>query len=373
VIDEFMEEPTAHKSAGAVMSLLSRTGPEVPPDVADAPIGTQPVRHFADEPTQTLPVVVAAVPPASPPRTRPAPGVAARAVIVYEPQPRRPWRLRVFTAVLVALTIGVALGQTAAYQPASRSGSSAQAGVVPSYAAPSSVAPSPSGQASPGAGQQVTAPLGSARTRLLEVAGAATVLHIRSANLGDVLFSIATVDPSAAPRLVDTERGPRLELVRTGIAGTVGAEIRLNAKVSWTIRLTGRSTEQDIDMRLGGLARVELAGGASRAVLQLPKPKGTVPLSVSGAMSQLSVRAETGIPVRLRLGTGADLATVDGTTYRRVKPGTALTSTGWKSAENRYDVATSATVGAVLVDHRSSAQQPGDVVPNSRTSPVRAG
>lgn len=352
MFDKFAEERSAHKPAGAVMSLLSRTGPEVPPDVANAPIGAPPFRYFGDEPTQTLPIVVAAVSPAPPSRTRPAPGVAARAVIVYEPRPTRPWRLWAFTAMLVALTIGVALGQTAAYQPASRSASSAQAGVVPSYAASPAVVPSPSGQASPVAGQQVTAPLGSAKTRLLEVVGASTVLHIRSANLGDVLFSIATVDSSAAPRLVDTVRGPRLELLRTGVAGTVGAEIRLNAKVSWTIRLTGGSTEQDIDMRLGGLARVELAGGASRAVLQLPEPKGTVPLSVTGAVGELSVRAETGIPVRLRLGTGADVATIDGTTYRTVKPGTVLTSTRWKSAKSRYDVATSADVSAVLVDHR---------------------
>jgi hypothetical protein len=341
MIEMSADEPSARRPAGAVMSLLSPTGPEVPPDVANAPTGTQPPVHFGDEPTQMLPVI--AVP--RPARARPAPSVAARAVIVYEEQPRRPWRLWAFTVVLVALTIGVVLGQISAFQPASRS--NAQAAAVPSYGAPSAAGPSLSGP-----GLRVTEPLGSARTRLLEVAGVSTLLHIRSAKLGDVLFTIATVDSSAVPKVVDTDSGPRLELIRTGVAGTVGADIELNAKVAWTIRIAGGSTEPDIDMRVGGLAGVEFAGGASRAVLQVPEPKGTVRLSVTGAVSELSVRAGIGVPVRLRLGNGADVAIVDATTYRAVKPGTVLTSSGWKSAKNRYDVVTSATVNSVLVDHR---------------------
>ena len=101
MIDKSDEAPPVRRPVGAVLSLLSRMGPEVPPDFANAP----PVRHPGEEPTQTLPVIVARKPP--------APGVAARAVIVYETQPRRPWVLWMFTAMLVALTIGVVLGQTA--------------------------------------------------------------------------------------------------------------------------------------------------------------------------------------------------------------------------------------------------------------------
>jgi hypothetical protein len=198
----------------------------------------------------------------------------------------------------------------------------------------------------------VTAPLGAARTRLLEVTGASTVLNVRSANLGDVLYRITTTGSGALPKLVDTARGPRLDLVPTGAADVLGADIQINAKVSWTIRLVGRSSEQNVDLRAGGLAGVELAGGAVRAALWLPQPKGTVTLPVTGAVSDLTVTAETGTPVRLRLGAGAVSATVDGTTYRTVKAGAAVTSTGWKSTRNRYAVATSAAVRSAVVDHR---------------------
>lgn len=339
-------QPPPHPSADALIRLRAWTGQGRPPGTADASIDKQSFSYFGDEPTQSLPII-SAKPPAPPPQAPPTPAVAARAVIVYEPEPRRPWRLWVFTAVIVALTVGVVLGQTVAFQPTFRSSANAQAGEVPTFGTPSLSAP-----ASPVAGQRVTAPLGSAKTRVFEVVGTATALHIRSANLGNLLFSVTAVDRSAVPKLVNTARGPRLELVRTDIGGTVGADIVLNAKVSWTVRLTGRSTEQDIDLQNGGLAGVELTGGASRVALQLPKPKGTALLSVTGAVEQLDIQAGAGTPVRLRLGKGTSVATVDGTAYRSVKPGTALTSAGWKSAKNRYDVTTSATVNSVSVDHR---------------------
>src|SRR4051812_3607997 len=253
--------------SGAVMSLLSRTGPEVPPDVADALLGAQP-RRCLEEPTEILPVIAAA---AAPRRRPPVAAVAARAVIVYESPPPRPWRLWAFTALLVALTAGVVLGQAVASEPSSRPAADARAAVVPSSGVP--VAP-----------QRVTAPLGAARTRLLEVTGAPAVLRIRSAHLGDVLLSVAAMDAGAAPRLADTARGPRLDLVPTGAAGTAGADVELNAAVSWTIRFTAGSAEQDIDMRAGGLAGVDFAGGAGHAVLHLPEPRGTTRLSIGGTV-----------------------------------------------------------------------------------------
>ncbi len=367
------DSASVQRRSNVVMRLLSLSGPETPPDEAaempegkDVPVAplvpasgnapelpgatpAPPVTNFANEPTEKLPIITPAAPAGAPlsGRRPPPPRAAARAVIVYEPAQRRPWRLWVFTACLVALTIGVILGQTEAYQqPVGRSGGLAY-GAVPD--ALQSAAPS--AQVTPVAGQQrVSAPLGKIRTRVLEVAGNATVLHIRTADLGEVLYDIKTIDASAAPRVTETPPGPRLEFVPTGVTGTVGAEIQLNVKVAWTLRLTGGATEQDIDMRAGGLAGLELAGGASRAVLQLPKPKGTVGLKVTGKVSSLAVRAGAAVPVRFKLSGGADTARVDGRTRKKVKAGTALTSGNWGTAKNRYDVTTSAKLKDVRLD-----------------------
>ncbi|MEU4240026.1 hypothetical protein [Actinoplanes sp. NPDC026619] len=274
---------------------------------------------------------------------QPPPVVVARAVIVYQEKPRKPWRLWAFTAVLVALTIGVVLGQTVAFEPTYRATANAQtpapADVIQSLPA--------SGVPWPDAAHQLTAPLGTVKTRTLEVAGTSAVLHVRSADLGDKLYDIATIDRSAVPHLVDTKASARVELVKSGEAGTVGAEIQLNSKVKWTLKLAGGTSEQNVDMQAGGATAVTMTGGTAHAVLQLPPPTGTVRLSVAGTVGELSVRRKTGTAVRIKLTKGAKTATVDGKTQGEVKPGT-LSSTDFKTAKDRYEVAVSGPVSSLV-------------------------
>ncbi|HET6528989.1 MAG TPA: hypothetical protein VFH03_00020 [Actinoplanes sp.] len=332
------EVTPAHHPAGTVTGPLTRTGPEVPPDVADAPITTRP--GFGTEPTQQLPQI------------QPVPRVQARAVIVYEPEPRPRRGLWVFTGLLVALTTGVVLGQAAAYQPAARSLPAAQ--VQASSVAPPEVLASPPAPVVPLPGHRITAPLGSATERLLEVTGAATPLRIGSADLGDLLFSVATVDGSTVPTVVQTARGPRLSVARAGAAtGAAGAEVQLNAKVRWTVRVTGRAGEQVIDLRAGGLAAIELTGDPTRVVLALPPATGTLAFRIAGAVADLRIRTGDDVPVRLRLRKGADRVTVD-TTRRDVRPGGIVSSRGWQSAVDRYDIAVSARVGSIAVERTPS-------------------
>jgi len=300
--------------------LHSRTGPEVPPDVAEGPA-------VVDEPTQLLAYVER------------RPPVAARAVIVYERAPRRPWRLWAFTGGLVALTLGVVLGQTVAYQPPARSDSR------PTPVDVITPATVPAGPVVP-----VSEPLGAARSQILEVAGSATRLNIRSADLGQTLYTITALDGSAAPRMVKTSRGPRLALQPTGARGTVGATILLTTRVRWTLHLTGGVTEQEIDMRSGGLAGIALAGG-TRATLLLPRPAGTQRLTVTGPIGDLNLRTPPGTALRLRLAAGAGQVTVDGKATKTPRPGTTLTSGKFATAKNRYDITTAAGASVVHADH----------------------
>ncbi|HEY0000028.1 MAG TPA: hypothetical protein VGB74_06215 [Actinoplanes sp.] len=319
----------------------SRGGPEVPRRAGREPLA---------EPTQLLrtirPKTVLAPPPS---RTMPPPPVAARAVIVYEPQVRRPWRLWVFTLGIVSLTVGVILGQAVAYQPDTRSSSNAQAGTVPADV----VAPSASGQLPaaqlPSGGQEVSAPLGTAKTRVLTVTGTSALLRIRSADLGDKMLAATTVDASALPRLAETPQGPTLEVVTTGGPGSPGAEVQLNTKVTWTIKVVGKSTTQEIDMRAGGLAGLQFLGGATQVTLQLPKPNGTVPLRITEPISRLSIQTVATTPVRLRLARGADTVSVNGKVQQKVKAGSKLTPAKWETVKARYDLAATAIMHSVSV------------------------
>jgi hypothetical protein len=336
---------------------------------ADIPAGGPPsanwppVRSYANEPTDQLPLVPTSVPArpagAEPPRSLldkrpPPPRVAGRAVLVYEPEVKKPWRLWVFTAVLVSLTVGVVLGQAEAYQPTTNRSSAGTVGAVPPPLQPTGVVPTGPVAGPPPA--LISAPLGQVKTRQLEVTGNAAMLRFRTADLGDVLFNISGLDASTNPTVTDTKGGTTLAIAPTGAPGTVGAEVVLSTKVAWTVKLTAGTTELDLDSRAGGIAALDIAGGAARSVLQLPKPKGTVPLTVAGTMGELTVRTEAGAPVRVRLGKGAATATVGGRTTTAVKAGSTLTEDGWRSAKTRYDVRTTGDVTTLIVDRLVNAR-----------------
>ncbi|KUL25880.1 hypothetical protein [Actinoplanes awajinensis] len=299
-----------------------------PPACTRSPGNPPPRVSFANEPTEQLPVITAA--PGQ--RRPPPPRAAGRVVLIYEQQIRKPWRLLLCTASIVSLTVGVVLGQTEAYRtPTPRSTAAAQPSDVVQTVTP------------------LTAPLSTITQRRLEIAGPATTLRIRTADLGESLYNIAPLDPSSSVQMTETGDGTQLTLVPAA-TGTAGAEVVLSSKVRWTLKLTGGTAELDVDSRAGGLIGAELVAGVSRGVLRLPEPKGTVPISVTGAVGELTVRTEAHAPVRVRLGKGAGLATVGGKARRGVKAGTTLRDAGWAKATNRYDVRVTADVSTLLVE-----------------------
>ncbi|GIE28648.1 hypothetical protein Ait01nite_016930 [Actinoplanes italicus] len=267
------------------------------------------------------------------PVRRPPSSDAGRVVLVYE-QVRRPWRLLMFTAMLVSLTVGVVLGQTEAY----RAGKSRPVAAAPSVAAPSVVSPVP-----------LTAPLGAPGQRRLEITGAVTTLRIRTAPLGESSYSITGFDPGIPPRVAEAGGGSVLTLSPEAVV-TPGAEVVLNSAASWTVKLTGGATDLDVDARAGGLATIESVSAVSRGVLQLAKPKGSAPLTITGPVGDLTVRTEVGALVRIRVAKGAALATIGGTTRRDVANGATLRETGWRTAPAKYDIRIAARVNTILVE-----------------------
>ncbi|MBG0567008.1 hypothetical protein [Actinoplanes aureus] len=266
-------------------------------------------------------------------------------MLIYEQQIRRPWRLLGFTAVIVSLTVGVILGQTEAYQPpAPRPAATAQAGGSVPAPQPSGAIPTPA---------PLTAPLGTIKQRRLEVTGAATALRIRTADLGEALFSVTAFDPSAVPQVVDAAGGSLLTLA-PGAVVTAGAEVVLNSTVAWTLKVTDGANELDVDSRAGGLAGLEIAGAVSRGVLHLAKPQGTVKLAVTGTLGELIVRTEKDALVRMRLDEGAGSATINGAARRDIKAGATLRDTGWAAATGKYDARFTAQVKSVLVERLTS-------------------
>ena len=81
--------------------------------------------------------------------------------------------------------------------------------------------------------------------------------------------------------------------------GFGGVAIVLHPAVAWTIAIRGGLSDCELDLTAGTVARVDIGGGCSEVLLDLPSPTAVVPVRISGGASRLGIRrpAETGVAV----------------------------------------------------------------------------
>ncbi len=89
-------------------------------------------------------------------------------------------------------------------------------------------------------------------------------------------------------------------------------DIVLNSDVPWTIELRGGVSRLTGDLGALELAGLEAAGGVSKVDLNLPAPKRSCRIRVSGGANDLALHRPAGTGIRLRIRGGANKVTVDG-------------------------------------------------------------
>jgi len=79
--------------------------------------------------------------------------------------------------------------------------------------------------------------------------------------------------------------------------GLCDTAIVLHPAVEWTVALRGGLCRAELDLTAGTVARIDIAGGCSEVLLDLPSPAAVVPIRISGGASHLGIRrpAETGV------------------------------------------------------------------------------
>jgi hypothetical protein len=127
--------------------------------------------------------------------------------------------------------------------------------------------------------------------------------------------------------------------------------ITLTDRIPWTIKFDGGAADLRLDLRRLQLSKVDISGGASRIDAQLPAPKGTVVLAVSGGASDLTLRAPTETQWRVTVGGGASAITINQSTYGAFGGDFQQQSPGYAAANSRYDIEING--GASHVDFRT--------------------
>jgi hypothetical protein len=156
---------------------------------------------------------------------------------------------------------------------------------------------------------------------------------------------------SAAPAIV---RGERVVVRR--LRGVGYGTIELNPRHSWRFQIQGATWNTVLEM--GGLdvRAIKLDSGAAKVACFLPRPRGVVPIEVSGGVVGLSLHRPPGVAVAADISTGAVRIKLDDYSVKA-----SVTDSQWESevgasvAPDRYQLAIKGGAVHVTLDSEAKA------------------
>jgi hypothetical protein len=170
--------------------------------------------------------------------------------------------------------------------------------------------------------------------------------------------ALVRIDPEAVDLIaVDccARMAPRLRVsgsdLRVSWPATIGAwlrgvlagecrdvEIVLHPAVEWTFLVRGGLSRFEADLAAGKLARLEISGGVSDALIDLPVPAGPVPIRISGGVSHLGIRRPAASGVHLAVSGGISHLRLDHQTIGAIGGGARLATGGGAGEVSHYAV-----------------------------------
>jgi hypothetical protein len=115
-------------------------------------------------------------------------------------------------------------------------------------------------------------------------------------------------------------------------------EIVLHPGVEWTFLVRGGLSRFEADLAAGKLARLDITGGISNAVIDLPAPARRVPIRISGGVSKFALLRPAAAGVHLAVNGGVSNLRLDEQAIGAIGGGARL-STGTASGDlSHYDL-----------------------------------
>jgi hypothetical protein len=188
----------------------------------------------------------------------------------------------------------------------------------------------------------------------LEIAVGAARIDVRSAPLADQLYRmhIEHGGPQAEVRLDRTSGTVRVSQPVTWAIGA-GRRLRIYAQLNdalpWDVGCSTGAGRGEFELASGQVTGFACKTGASRIDLNLPRPKGQVPVRIEGGGLQVDITRPIGTAIRVQASGGAVRLKADGTTQDGIG-NREWRSQGFDSTGDRYEVtvaggATTVTVG----------------------------
>jgi hypothetical protein len=100
----------------------------------------------------------------------------------------------------------------------------------------------------------------------------------------------------------------------------------LHPAVAWTLDVRGGLARFDADLVAGKLARLDISGGVSDAILDLPAPAGVTPIRIAGGVSNLGLRRPAAVGVAVTVDGGVSDLRLDEQRFGAIGGGARLAS-----------------------------------------------
>jgi hypothetical protein len=245
------------------------------------------------------------------------------------------WLTSLFIAVLVLLVV-IAVGGALAGIPRALSGSSGP--VVTTH---------------------FSAATGEVATPHLDLSAGAAQVSVHGGATGGDLYRATIETPSdEKPQVTLDSATGTLHVNLPGRSGFQwgnvsdhrSVDLTLNDQLPWVIGLNSGASQASFDLSGLKVSSVSIESGASSVKLTLPKPVGTVPVTVSGGAMHLVIQRPTGSPVRVSSSGGASSLDVDGHHFGGLfQEGEAYTSPDYSTATDRYDISIESGASSISI------------------------
>jgi hypothetical protein len=132
----------------------------------------------------------------------------------------------------------------------------------------------------------------------------------------------------------------------------LGGEIVLNGDLPWFLDVRSAASLVTADLQNLDLRGLSLRGGASQVQVTLPSPRGTVPLTIAGGASAVTLLRPDGVPLRARMRGGASDLSLDGTHFGFLGRDWRWETPDFATRPDRYDLDVSGGASSVTVGVR---------------------
>jgi DNA-binding MarR family transcriptional regulator len=132
------------------------------------------------------------------------------------------------------------------------------------------------------------------------------------------------------------------------------AEVTLNASIPWGVDLSGGASRFTGYLAPVDLSGFEVTGGVDKLGLSLGRPRGIVPIRITGGANRVQVERPAGVPVRLRITGGLGKAELDGQKRGGSSGETILESDGARSVRDLFEIEVVGGLAGIRVSESAS-------------------